>query len=335
MANLTSEGTQSAGLGTHGARYTLVFVWALGIWSTLMQSALSQHLPQLLLASALQLAAVILLTLPGARRLLRPQGLICAAAAILAGLIVLFAVPMFEDLWPFNFASYLLALLTMRGNVWEGTIGGLSLLVTAFVFGLTLGTAPSEIFEFLVLPTVAWAVGMVWRIALTIAVSRERVHLTEAQLSGLAAEAAEAATAKDQALINEVYAEAGPALETIRRGQLIREAEALRLFVLAEGIRDRIRSPQLRHPLLDDTIRAARKRGVRVLLLGSDSAGSAALNEPLAQALAVTIAGVAQGSVTVRANPDGRQAAVSLLIRDANTSRRFLFSRQGGLLERR
>lgn len=335
MADLTAEGTQSAGLGTRGARYTFVLVWALGIWSTLMQSTLNQALSQLLLASALQLVAVLFLTLPGAMKLPLPLGLGCAAAAVLGGLTVLFAAPMAGELWPFNFSSYILALLTMRGNVWEGAAGGFALIVAAFVLGLVLDTAPAELFAFLVLSLVAWTVGIVWRKALTIAVRRERVHLTEAELFSLAADAAEAATAEDQAMIDEVRAEAGPVLEAIRFGRSIGDAEALRLDVLQEGIRDRIRSPQLRHKALDGTVRGARERGVRVLLLGSESAGGSALPEPLAEALAAAVAGVTQGSVTIRAIPDGRRAVVSLLVSDSILSNRYLFDREGELLEQR
>lgn len=334
MADLTATGTQGAGLGTRGARYTLVLVWALGIWSTVMQNALDQYLPQLILASILQLASALLLTLPGGRRLPLPLGLMCAGAAVLAGLTVLFAAASTPDLWPFNFATYLLALLTTRGNASEGVGGGIALIAAALMVGMARGTPASDLLAFLALPLVAFVIGIVWRIALGIAVDRERTHLTAAELARLAAEAAEAATAQDQAMIDEVRAEAGPALDAIRLGRRIGDREALQLAVLEEGIRDRIRSPRLRHPLLDATVRDARERGIRVLLLGSESTEASTLEAPLAGAIAETIAAVAEGSVTVRALPRDRGAAVSLLVVENGSTRRIALDADGRLEQR-
>ncbi|MFV0434345.1 MAG: hypothetical protein ACK5LO_10225 [Leucobacter sp.] len=335
MADLTAAGTQAAGLGTRGARYTLITVWALGIWSTLLQSALDEYLLQLVLASALQLVAVLLLTFPGGRRLRFPLGVGCAATALLAGALVLYTASPEEDSWPFNFAAYLLALLTTRGNIREGIGGGFLLLAAGLVFGIAAGASPAELFAFLILPVIAFTIGIVWRIALSSAVARERAHLTEAELARLAAEAAEAATARDQGLIGGVRAEAGPALEEIWRGQEIGDPEALRFAALAEGIRDQIRSPSLRHPLLDGSIRAARGRGVRVLLLGSESAGDHRLGDALAIAVAETIAPVARGSVTIRAIPQGQRAAISVLVSEAGSARRSSFDHDGALLGQR
>lgn len=332
MANLAGAGTQAAGLGARGARYTLLAVWVLGIWSTFLQSTLSQHLPQLITVFALQLASILILTLPGDRKLSRPYGLLCALTALFSGLVALFTISPGEESWPFNFATYLLALMTIRGNAGQGIAGGTALIAFGLVHGLRSGFEASDLFAFLILPFLALVMGIVWRFVLTIAVQREEMHLGEAELSRLASEASEAAAANMQALIDDVRVESENALQAIVHGQHIGDAQALEFAVLEEGIRDRIRSPQLRHPLLDKFVQAARERGVRVLLLGSESSAETPMEDLLANAVAAIIAEASEGSVTIRAIPKAKDAAISVLVRTSENTRRYSFSRAGELI---
>lgn len=332
MAELTSAGTQAAGLGASGARYTLLAAWALGIWSTLLLSSLSQHTAQLAIASALQLAGVMLLTRPGNQKLSTPLGLICALTALLSGLVVLSALASGGESWTFNFSAYLLALLTTRGNAWQGIVGGIVLLTSGLGFCLISGVPAAETITFLTLPLVAFVIGIVWRLVIAIAVQRERMHLGEAEMAIQASQASEVAMRGAQGLIEEVRIESGPALDAIRRGHEINDVEALQLSVLSEGIRDRIRSPQLRHPLLNEAVRAARERGVRVLLLGSEAADTP-IETVLATAVARIVSQTSEGAVTVRAFPHSKPAALSVLVSNAEGTRRTSFRRDGGLLE--
>ncbi len=329
VASMSGTGTEAAGLGTRGARYTLLLVWMLGIWSTLMHGVAAANAGHLAGSSALHALSLLMLTAPGGGRLPALRAALCAVAAVLAGLLALYAASPQEDSWPFNFATYLLALLTIRGNVREGVSGGAALITAGLLFGVWSGEPATEVAAFLALPTIAFIVGIVWRVAIAAAMERERRHLSLAAAATLAAEATETASARDQALIDDVRAEAAPVLEQIQRDEVIGEAEAIRIAAVAEGTRDRIRSPGLRHPLLDAEVRTARQRGVTVTLLGTESAPLRSMQAPLALAVAAIVAQAARGSVTVREHPPGHRAAVSVLVSDAGSSRRHALGHDG------
>lgn len=318
---MSDTGTQAAGLGTRGARYTLLVVWTLGLWSTLVDT-LPGEAVAIAVATALQAWCLLVLTTPGQGRLSVPRAAFCAAAAVAAALLAVPTASPPADSWSFNFHTYLLGLLTTRGNVRLGVGGGGLLIVSGIVFGASIGADAAAIAAFVALPIVAFIVGIVWRVAIASALEHERRDLAVASAAALATQAAEAATARDQTLIDDVRAEAAPVLEELRRGVSIGEPEARLIAATEEGIRDRIRSPGLRHPSLDAAVREARLRGVNVTLLGTESTTSP-LGDVLALDVADILGRVEHGTVTVREHPTGRSTAVSVVVSSGEESHRF------------
>lgn len=304
---------QAAWLGTRGARYALLVVWMLGVWAALLRTP-TTHVWPIALGIALQGCCIVVLSTPGDARLSFGQALFCAGTALLAALLALPLAAPPADLWSFNFPCYLLGLLTTRGHVRWGSGGGAALVGVAAAYEASLGAAPWAIMTFLALPIVAWIVGITWRWAITTALEHERRDLAAASAAELAVEAAQAAAARDQALIDDVWSEAGPVLTQIHQGCPIGEARAREITTVEEGIRDQIRSPGLRHPLLDAAVRQARLRGVTVTLLGTESPHRSPVEDPLAREIVALIEPVGHGTITIREHPSGQRFAVSVLV---------------------
>lgn len=334
MAHLTAVGTDAAGLGARAARYTLIAVWALGICSRLLAGVPSGSAPVLTVSSLLALLSTVLVTAPGSRTLPTLSAVAAAIPAYLSAGLVLLVLPPSGEVWEFNFPTYLLALLMVRGNMREGGCGGLLVLVTGAVAAISAGVGPAETAEFLALPTLALIVALIWARALAAAVKQERADLSAARVAELESAATEAAIAADRAFIAEVRSEAEPVLRLIRGGEVIDDALARDIAVAEGSIRDRLRSPLLRHPLIDTSVRRARQRRVDILLLGSDASNQSAPSDSLARAVAELIDAVDTGSVTVRALPPGRGAAMSVLVESGGVLQRSLLGAEGDLVGR-
>lgn len=334
MAHLTAAGTDAAGLGTRSVRYTMVAVWALGNWSLLLKGLPPETAPALLLSVLLSLVAALLITTPGGRPLPLRHAVGAAATAYVSAVLIVLVTPPVTEVWAFNFPVYLLALLMVRGNMREGACGGVLAVATGIGAALVAGVSLSETALFVGLPVLALVVAVIWARALDTAVERERAHLSEASLAELEASATEAATAAEQELISEVRREAEPVLTLIRDGELIDDSVAQDIAVAEGSIRDRLRPPLLSHPRINDSVRLARQRRVQVVLLGSDASEQSALDDALAGAVADRIDRVADGSVTVRALPPGRGAAISVLVEGNGLLERWLLGTGGEVVGR-
>lgn len=128
-------------------------------------------------------------------------------------------------------------------------------------------------------------------------------------------QAAAAATlvARDERL-GWVRATAGPMLERIAAGERFTEAELRDVAVLEAHIRDTIRAPGLTGEPLDAAVRAARRRGVTVILLddgGAREEGPAIVARCREVARARVAAASAPGRIVVRLLPPGRPDVLS------------------------
>lgn len=115
---------------------------------------------------------------------------------------------------------------------------------------------------------------------------------------------------------------AGPLLIRIAAGATLTEAERLECLVVEALLRDSSRAPNLSFEPLTGAVRAARTRGVSVVLF--DDRCDAPLSEPLAGLLAdwlvSRLSPVGSGTVTIRLLPVGRSALATMTIGDGLTS---------------
>lgn len=343
MAGLTGSRPENpnsfaAGLGTRVARFTLLTVWLLGIASLLIRGAPQGSVAILTTSSLLTFLATWLVTTPGVQALSTPRALTAAVASFSSGACALLVLPPEEEMWQFNFPVYLLALLIARGNVKVGLACGLLLVLTGLTVGISREVAVTELAEFLALPIVALVVGIFWRGALVHATNRERQRSMEVARANLETIATEAAIASTKEVLILVRAEAEPVLIAIRDDAPLDDTTRREIDVVESSIRDRLRSPLLRHPLINASVHRARRQGVNVLLLGTESTHHRGLPpDPLAAAVAAIITATRQGTVTVRAIPEGRGATISVLVESGEPPQRqrSVLDDSGNLIERR
>lgn len=340
----TAARTGGTGLGLRGARWAMFGVWALNVCRGVLDGSLGTSTPWLVwLGFAAGLPGALLLTRPGGDRLRTGDAVGVVACALLVALSVTARAELPdppEQVWILNYASYLMALLVARGNpVWGGVGGALVLLIGAgWVSYLDAG--PAGYGDVLGIPVTALAVGCTWRVALRRMSAREEAYeLAEARATSerLEVEATDAATRRELAA---VATQVSPLLAQIVEGRRIDEGFALRLSVAEAGIRDRLRSPRLQHPLLTAAIARTRRQAVEVVVFGEDPAGQPALETPgggrvaigdaLARAVVDLIAPVPEGArVMIRLAPTPGPTALTVTVSAGGTTRRTDLSADG------
>lgn len=324
----------AAGLGTRAARWALVTVWALGVAHGVLgetltpAETLATGAPWRLAAYGCALLGALLLTTPGDGALARGRAAVVAGCALAAALLLFRGGAPVERLWLFDFSSYLPALLIARGNSVLGALGGGLLIGTGVGWAVTEGTASGAV-ELVAMPATALVVGVVWNIALRRIVAREQGHRSSAARAALAAEIAEENAIADRRELADVHRQAAPLLTRLAEGEAVGARE---LAVTEAAIRDRIRSPWVRHPVLTATITARREAGVDVRLLGESAGGRAPIGDALAHAVADLVARPERGTVTIRAMPAGRAGAVSVLLDDGVAATRVVLAENGAIL---
>lgn len=334
MADLTSASTGAGGLGTPAARWALTVTWALGLVSDVLSGAVAPPFGTELLALPFGLVAAVVLTTRGDDALPAVRAAAVATATVVSAIGALTSGAPLGATWSFNFAAYTAALLLPRGNLRSGIAGGALIGLLGTVWAVRFGASPTQFLDLLALPLLALAVGGTWRGLLGRIVRRELAYHREVERAAVAAEIADASAAATQTELADIGGEVGGLLSAISAGSEL-DDELVTEIVLAEAdLRDRLRSPDLRAPLLRAAIDRARRRGVQVLLLGNP-AQEAAVTGALPENLAAAVDAVDSGTVTLRTIPPGRTGAVSVLHADDETQERLLFEADGRLLSRR
>ncbi len=140
-----------------------------------------------------------------------------------------------------------------------------------------------------------------------------------------------AAAAERDAQIAELDKLARPMLDRIAAGDELTSAERETCELLEAHLRDRLRAPGLATPEVADAARAARSRGVEVILLDDDPLRSASV-DALVRVRAVIVdvlESATSGHVRVRLLPPHRSAMASIVRRDGGDIDRRDFGSDG------
>jgi len=163
---------------------------------------------------------------------------------------------------------------------------------------------------------------------------RSRLTISAIQASQLSRAAAEAATDAETRERSQHYSrletEARPALVRIAQGPPFESSELEQFALLEASLRDGIRAAGLSGSALAIETRAARERGVHVILLddrGSDltDAERALVESALTEQLRATEV----GTITARLSPYERDEIATIVVDEAGTFRRAVVSRDG------
>ncbi|MFC4604035.1 hypothetical protein [Rhodococcus kronopolitis] len=162
--------------------------------------------------------------------------------------------------------------------------------------------------------------------------ARAIAELREQTTRRVAAEAADSATLEERdRQLRRLDELARPLLERISTEAHLDADQRLACRLLEAHLRDTLRAPGLANAPVSDAARAARTRGIEVILLddGGMDAADAAARKRLLSLVADELDGALDGTVTVRILPPGREAAATVLASSGDGVRRIEFGPDG------
>lgn len=284
-----AEGVGAGGLAAPGARWALVFVWAMGSVRRVLDG--QPIIPSLWfpIAYTMLLIAVLLLTrrenLP-----LRCANAILVPSLALGGLVIVQAAqPETPPDWMVYVTAYLMALLFVRGNP---VASGVGVLVHLVIVGTWAGTGavPADMLAHVLLASlIAGTVAVVWRVTLSTIVAREHEHRSDAAKHERQIQAEHEAAERSARELELVRSKASDVLARLSAGEPLDDAFRTEIAMVEGGIRDRIRSPRMQHPVLTREIDAARAQGTSVTMLADDSPDAPNLGEATAREIAAIL----------------------------------------------
>ncbi len=319
------------GLGTPGARWAVLIVW----FVVCTTDAIGEPAPGVLqfLSYALTGVGTIALTRPGAEILSPLWSWMVIICAIASAASTMYGSASFIDNGMLNFSSYLIGLIFPRGNIAAGAIGGGAMIAVMTALGILMGATPDVVVTMLAIPIASIFAGVIWYIAVSRIVAKERAHRSVAAQRELAVQVSAEAASQINAEVSQMLDQVRPIVAAISSGAELDEALHRKIAITEAEIRDRLRSPALRHPVLAAAVRQLRQRGISVLLLGEQDDASHVISTSLATQIASRIQTSDFDSLTIRTIPRGRYGAVSLHFRNHSSTTRILLDSDGEVIE--
>lgn len=323
MDGLTARGIGAGGLATRGARWALVCAWALGGVKAGIDGQLTPSYLTLPMACVLCLVAVFLLTRREDAPLSAPLAALVAALLIVATALAL-TVPFEEaSIWQLHFASYLLALLLVRGNPLPAAIGAVVHFALMLWWTSANEVPPEALWEILPPPLIAYLVSVLWLFSLRRIVEQERAHRSDAAEHARQAGAELEASRRVELELELVRARTEHVLTRLRDGAVLDDGLRAEIAVVEGEIRDRIRSPRLQHPELNRAIASVRARGASVNVLADDSPDGPRLGERAANEIASVLRSAPDADSIVIAWTEPQRVSI-VTQRDGESTRRHV-----------
>lgn len=215
--------------------------------------------------------------------------------------------------WPAAWAG-LAAMIAIYG-VWGAATGQGAMTGAVYVFGDAGPLAMATLLSFTLRPNSAALLAL-----------RDRAT----QVAAVAA-AEQAAQQERDAELQYLTQRATPLLEEIVATDHLANQTRVSCELLEAHLRDRLRAPALAGAAISDAARAARERGVEVLLIddhGMDESPPS-VRQAIEQAVVEALLQASEGTVRVRILPQGRDVLASILTGDDAGTRRVDFGVDG------
>ncbi|MFI6430458.1 hypothetical protein [Rhodococcus oryzae] len=334
IAGGTRDVRELLGLHTRGAKalvaaYVLTFL-LLSLSSSPGPGAVWAELAAWLVVSA---GAITLVRIAGDPLPFRPAVAMALAGPIALNL-VLSVVPVPVDgllqTWPLGAGTAILAYMCVRGRIALGWLGMTAMLGSCVLWamrtgqgaGYGLGMSAINMAPLLMATFVAYTVRPA---------AKEIFELREQTVRRVAAEAADSAVLEERdRQLRRLDELARPLLDRIATGVELDGDERIACRLLEAHLRDILRAPGLSGPIVSAAARAARGRGVEVVLLDDRAVddGGAAPDRFLGM-VAAELAAATDGAITVRVLPPGRTTMATVLASSADRVRRTEFDHDG------
>lgn len=273
------------------------------------------------------LGAVTLVRMPGDPLPMAPTWALTATGPVTCGLVfAVLPVPVSSPMqtWPLGAVTALYTFMGVRGRPWYAWLGMISTILTCVVWAALTGQGAAHGAAMSVINLAPLAMSTFF--AFTIRPSaREIFALREQTTQRIAADAADSAVLDERdRQLRRLDAQARPLLARIAAGAPLTDDERLACRLLEAHLRDCVRAPALIDPAVVAATRAARARGVEVILLDDHAADDAApsVRRRLLDHVAAAL-DTAAGTVTVRVLPPGRAALATILCHTGDDTRRI------------
>ncbi|EME16692.1 hypothetical protein [Rhodococcus triatomae] len=280
------------------------------------------------------LGAVALIQVPGDPVPLGYSTALAATGPVVCGLVLgVLPVPVSSplQLWPLGAVTAIYAFMGVRGRTGLAWLGMLATITTCVVWATLTGQGPAYGLAMSAINVAPLLMSTLF--AFTIRPAARNIFALREQTTRRAA-----AEAADSAIIEERDRQLGrldelarPILEHIAAGEPLDEQERLACRLLEAHLRDSVRAPILVDPAVVAAARAARARGIEVVLLddgGMDSAASSVRRRFL-DSVAGALSGADEGKVTVRVLPPDRAVLATVLCSSPRGDHRTEFGTDG------
>ena len=232
--------------------------------------------------------------------------------------------------WPLGAMTFLLFVLALRGRRGWAWVGFSIFAVVALLAGIF-----SDRDTFMVINDVARQAGTLLIgtfFALVLRRSSQTITAIQAnQLTRTTVAAASAAATRERAAQNaRLERDARPALERILQSEPLSEAEQQHCLLLEATLRDGIRATGFSSERIAHATRAARERGLTVVLL--DDRGSELVDgerDLVEAALLEQLTSTADGAITARLSPHDRDELATIVVEEGGEYRRVVVTHSG------
>ena len=283
--------------------------------------------PVALGVAVVSMCAVILVRMPGDPLPLGSTWALTASGPVTCALVFsVLPVPVTSPMqtWPIAAVTVLYTFMGVRGRTWYAWLGLAATILTCVVWTTLTGRGAVAGVAMSIINLAPLAMSAFF--AYTVRPSAADIFaLREQTTAQVAAEAADTAVLDERdRQLRRLDAQARPLLDRIASGDPLSDDERLTCRLLEAHLRDSVRAPALIDPAVVDAARAARARGVEVILLDDHAADDAddATRRRFLDHVATELNAAGTGTVTVRVLPPGRAAMATILCStDADTRR--------------
>jgi hypothetical protein len=227
--------------------------------------------------------------------------------------------------WYLGAMTFLLFVLALRGRRGLAWLAFALMTAEAIIVALFMNQSVATVVSFTSRQAAILLIGTLFAIALRRS-SQTITAIQNNQLARATQAASTAAATRERAVQNaRLERDARPALERIRSGEPLTEEE-LRGFALLEStLRDGIRAAGFSSDSLALATRAARERGLRVVLLDDRGADLAEdQREQVEAALQEQLEATVEGSITARLSPHDRDELATIVVEESGEYRRIV-----------
>lgn len=321
----TQRGKSISGADSRAARFGVLFVWLTGVAQQIVLWPSFQYPALIVVALMVTLAAVISLswTTPDPLPLLQTSIVALAPAVSAVAILVQLAPGETNRSWLIEIGSYLCALAVVRGRFILPFAGITVVIAATCIWSQSVGASTEDVARIVSLPIAAVTVGVVWLTMLRRTFARITAHRQEAANSARAEIAAGLAVQLRQRELANIAELAEPLLLRITEGADFSATDRTAAMLLEAEIRDRLRAQRLAVAALVKVCRAARVRGVVVLLLDDGGPFAPAIADTVVDVIIRAVSGAVRGRVTVRLEPAGRERLGTILLDDGLISERI------------